>query len=433
MKKLIIGIVVAAVVIGAGYLVIGRGMQVRASNTGEAAPTAAPVKADSRVVAEAKVAPARIARLSLPTGGIVAAVLVNEDDQVTAGQTIMRLDSSRQAAAVAQAEAQLQRAQAALAEVKAGSRDEERRSAQAALDAAQARLDRFRNGPLPAEVAAAKAALAEAQAAQRKTLEGSDEQQIIAAQAEALDAAAAVRQAQGAYDRVKGDTNIGLRPEALQLEHATNQYNAAQARLAQLQKGAGPADIAADRARVQRAQAQLDLLSAINPTDVAAAEAEVRRAQAQFDLLAADPRPEAIAAAEAETSAAQATLAQARIALAETELAAPFAGTIAALDARVGEHVGIGNPVVQLADLATLQIETDDLTELSVVRVRKGAPATVTFDALPGLTLAGQVIRIKPLGENKQGDMTYTVVIQPEQLDNRLRWNMTAAVAIEPQ
>ena len=147
-------------------------------------------------------------------------------------------------------------------------------------------------------------------------------------------------------------------------------YNAAQARLTQLQKGAGPADIAADRARVQRAQAQLDLLSAINPTDVSAAEAEVRRARAQLDLLAAGPRPEAIAAAEAEVANAKATLTQAKIALVETELRAPFAGTIAALDARVGEHVGIGSPMVRLADLTTLQIETDDLTELNVVRVR---------------------------------------------------------------
>jgi HlyD family secretion protein len=433
MKKLMIGIVVVAVVIGVGYLLVGRGMQASATTGEQAAPTAAPVRADGRVMAEAKVVPARVARLSLPTGGIVAEALVAEGEQVAAGQTLVRLDSARQAAAVAQAEAQLQRAQAALAELKAGARAEERRSAQAALDAAQARLDRVRNGPLPAEVAAAKAALAEAQAAQRKTLEGSDEQQIIAAQAEALDAAAAVRQAQTAYDRVAGDTNIGLRPEALQLEHATNAYNAAQARLTQLKKGSSPADIAAARARVQRAQAQLDLLTAINPADVAAAEAEVRRAQAQLDLLAADPRPEAIAAAEAETSAAQAALAQARIALAETELRAPFAGTIAALDARVGEHVGPGIPMAQLADLTSFQIETDDLTELNVVRVQEGAPATVTFDALPNLTLTGKVIRIKPLGENKQGDMTYTVVIQPAQLDARLRWNMTAAVAIEPQ
>jgi multidrug efflux pump subunit AcrA (membrane-fusion protein) len=432
MKKLMIGIVLAIVLIGVGYLVVGRGMQARATTGEQAVPTSAPVVADRRVSAEAKVVPARVARLSLPTGGIVAEVLVAEGEQVAPGQTLVRLESARQAAAVAQAQAQLQRAQAALAELKAGSREEERQSAQAALDAAQARLERVRNGPLPAEVAAAKAVLAEAQAAQRKTLEGSDEQQIIAAQAEALNAAAAVRQAQAAYDRVAGDTNIGLRPESLQLEHATNAYNAAQARLPLLQKGAGPADFAAARARVQRAQAQLDLLAAVNPADVAAAEAEVRRAQAQLDLLAAAPRPEAIAAAEAEVAATLAALAQARIALAETELHAPFAGTVAALDARVGEHVGSGSPMAQLADLATLQVETDDLTELNVVRVREGASATLTFDALPGLSTTGKVVRVKPLGENKQGDITYTVVIQPDRLDERLRWNMTAAVTIEP-
>jgi HlyD family secretion protein len=433
MKKLIIGIVVAAVAIGVGYLVIGRGVQARATSESQAVPLSAPVRADSRVIAEAKVVPVQRAGLSLPAGGIVAEVAVTEGQEVAAGQVLVKLESGRQAAAVAQAEAQLQRAQAALDQVKAGASEEERRSAQAALDTAQARLDRVQNGPLPAEVAAAKAALAEAQAAQRKTLEGSDEQQVVAARAEALNAAAAVRQAQAAYDRVKGDTNIGLRPESLQLEHATNAYNAAQARLTELQKGASPADITAARARVQRAQAQLDLLTEVNPADVAEAEAEVRRAQAQLDLLTASPRPEAIAAAEAEIAAARAALMQAKSTLAETELRAPFAGTIAALDARVGEHVSPGSPAAHLADLTSFQIETDDLTELSVVRVREGAPATVTFDALPGLTATGKVIRIKPLGENKQGDMTYTVVIQLDQLDDRLRWNMTAAMAIEPE
>jgi HlyD family secretion protein len=433
MKKLIIGIVVAVVVVGVGYLVVGRGVQARTTSGGQAAPTSAPVQADSRVNAEAKVVPAQRAGLSLSAGGIVTEVSVTEGQEVVAGQVLVKLESSRQAAAVAQAEAQLERAQAGLAELNAGAREEERRSAQAALDAAQARLDRVRSGPLPAEIAAAKAALTEAQAAQRKTLEGSDEQQIIAAQAEALNAAAAVRQAQAAYDRVKGDANIGLRPEALQLEHATNEHNATQARLAQLQKGASTADVAAARARVQRAQAQLDLVTAVNPADVSAAEAEVRQAQAQLDLLAVSARPEAIAAAKAEIAAAQAALAQAKIALAETELRAPYAGSVAALEARVGELVGPGSPVVQLADLTTLQIETDDLTELNIVRVREGAPTTVTFDAIPGLTVAGKVVRVKPLGENKQGDMTYTVVIQPDRLDERLRWNMTAAVAIEPR
>ena len=78
MKKLIIGIVVMAAVIGLGYLLVGRGMQARATTGEQAVPTAAPVQADGRVIAEAKVVPARVAGLSLPTGGIVAEVLVNE-------------------------------------------------------------------------------------------------------------------------------------------------------------------------------------------------------------------------------------------------------------------------------------------------------------------------------------------------------------------
>jgi HlyD family secretion protein len=433
MKKVIIVIVVVAVLGGVGYVLFGRGQQAGAASGKPAAPTAQAVQADSRVVAEAKVVPAQAAKLSLPVGGIVAEVLVKEGQNVTAGETLIKLDSGRQAAAVAQATAQLQRAQAGLAEVKAGARAEERRSAQANLDAAEARLKRVKDGAQPAEIAAAKASLAEAQAALQKTLEGADEQQIIAAQAEFLNAAAAVKQAQAAYDQVKGDPQIGLRPEALQLEQATNQYNAVQARLMQLKKGAGAPDIAGARARVQRAQAQLDLLAAANPADVAAAEAEVRRAQSQLDLLAAGARPESVAAAQAEVVAAEASVAQAKVALAETQLRAPFAGTVAALDAQLGEQVGPSSPVVRLADLSAWQIETDDLTELNVVRVAEGAPASITFDAIPGLKVAGRVSRVKPLGENKQGDMTYVVIVAPDQVDPRLRWNMTASVAIEPR
>ena len=95
--------------------------------------------------------------------------------------------------------------------------------------------------------------------------------------------------------------------------------------------------------------------------------------------------------------------------------------------------MGPGSPIIRLADLSAWQIETDDLTELNVVRVAEGAPASITFDAIPGLKVAGKVSRIKPLGENKQGDMTYVVIIAPDQVDPRLRWNMTAAVAIEPR
>jgi HlyD family secretion protein len=85
---------------------------------------------------------------------------------------------------------------------------------------------------------------------------------------------------------------------------------------------------------------------------------------------------------------------------------------------------------VRLADLSAWQIETSDLTELNIVRVREGSQAAVTFDAIPGLELLGRVSHIRALGENKQGDITYTVTIRLDRQDPRLRWNMTASVTM---
>jgi multidrug resistance efflux pump len=393
-----------------------------------------PVKSVDQVVAEAKVVPIQNAQLSLPTGGVVAEVLIKEGDEVQAGQTLLRLDAARQAAAVAQAEAQLLRAQNAVAELEAGARPEEIAAAEAAVAAAQAQLARVQQGPRAEEIQAAQAALEGAQAALRRVQEGPREGELVAARADVANAQASLAQAQAAYDRVKWDPNIQARPESLQLEQATNAYNAAKARLAALQEGATPAQVDAARAQVDQARAQLEALqSPARAADVAAAEAEIQRAQAQLELLRSGVRPETIAGAKAEVAAAEAALEQARVALAETELKAPFAGTVAALDTKVGEQVGPGSPIVTLADLSAWQIETDDLTELSIVKVKEGDPVLITFDAIPDLELPGTVLRIKPIGENKLGDITYTVIVGLDESDPRLRWNMTAAVEIEPE
>ena len=101
------------------------------------------------------------------------------------------------------------------------------------------------------------------------------------------------------------------------------------------------------------------------------------------DLVEAGARSETIAAAEAEVAAAEAGLEQARVALAETELKAPLAGTVASLEVKEGEQVVPGSPVVVLADLSAWQIETDDLTELNIVRIREGDPVKISVDAIP--------------------------------------------------
>ena len=142
----------------------------------------------------------------------------------------------------------------------------------------------------------------------------------------------------------------------------------------------------------------------------------------------AQHEPEVIAATEADVALDEATLAQAKAALDQTALCAPLAGVIAKLSAVAGEDASPGVVLAQVADLSDWYIETTDLTELNVVNVKEGDQVAVTFDALPGETFGGQVVRIRPLGEVQKGDMTYTAIVRPDRLDPRLRWNMTASV-----
>lgn len=404
------------------------------SGAAVAAPTAglAPVKASGDVTAEGKVIPQRQASLSLPVSGIVAEVAVKEGDQVKEGQLLVRLSNGQQAAAAAQAQAALQQAQAQLAQTKSGAREQEIAAAQAALDAAKAQQAKLNEGALPEDVAAAEAALAAARADQQKANEGADPQELIAAGAELANAQAAVQQAQAAYDLIKGNPNAGAYPQSLALEQATNNLQASKARYEQLKKGSTAAVRAKAAAGVQQAIAGLGKVkSGPRPAEQAAADAEVRRAQAQLDLLKAGSRAESVQGAEAAVAAAEADLKRAQAALAETELHAPFAGTVVTLDARAGEQIAPATLLARLADLTAVQVETTNLTEISVDRVKEGAAAKLAFDAVPGLELNGKVTRIKSFGESRQGDIVYTVVVIPDQQDARLRWNMTAQVTIK--
>jgi len=106
-------------------------------------------------------------------------------------------------------------------------------------------------------------------------------------------------------------------------------------------------------------------------------------------------------------------------------------GTLAFLDVKTGEQLGPGAIAAQLADFSEWQIETDDLTELSIVYLQIGDQVDITFDALPEVEMLGKVTRIRPIGENKQGDITYTVIVTPDKQDGRLRWNMTSTTVIK--
>jgi HlyD family secretion protein len=187
----------------------------------------------------------------------------------------------------------------------------------------------------------------------------------------------------------------------------------------------------------QAAEARLRALKSGSPSDratgaqIEAAQAGETAAQARLDQLIAERDGKATDSFEAAIQQAQAAIDSAKVALAQAELRAPFAGTIAQLNLKAGELTPRDQSAVVLADLSGWQIETDDVTEIKVPALKVGQGVTIKFDALPDVELAGEVESIGSVAQLKSGDVVYPVKIKVLDNDPRLRWGMTAAVTFE--
>jgi HlyD family secretion protein len=185
---------------------------------------------------------------------------------------------------------------------------------------------------------------------------------------------------------------------------------------------------AVEQARVNLADAEREFMRQVNLEQAGATS----RQQLDQARTAMERSRAVLGQAQAELMTQEGRLREAESLLDKTELRAPIDGTVAFLDVKVGEHAAIGTVLVRIADESAWEIRSDDLTELVVAKVRIGGPALLTFDGIPGLEIPGRVKYIRPYGEKKRGDITYTVTIAPDWWDARLRWNMTAQIAIMP-
>lgn len=170
-------------------------------------------------------------------------------------------------------------------------------------------------------------------------------------------------------------------------------------------------------------QKQADLLNAINTLETA------RELQERMDGSNLDP--EVLALAEARLAAASAHVDAAMGNLAAYEIRAPYSGAIFNLSVEAGETALPGVPLVFLADPAAWVVETKDLAEIYIGRVKPGQKAAIELDAYPGEIFSGTVTAIDPVGREYLGDMTYRVTIALDQPDARFLWNMTATVEID--
>lgn len=357
-------------------------------------PTIPPVRSASSVIAEGRVVPAQDASLSFSTSGVVGEVLVKEGDLVAAGQPLIRLVGDEQLqAAVSASELELLSAQQALDDLYANV-DVARAQAQLAIAEAKKELDKAEKR------------------LNSKDYRRGDQEQIDIARSNYIIAEDAVTRATELYDKVDDRAEDDpVRAEAFsQLAAARQKRDTALANLNYLLAKPNELDVAQIDAQLAVAQSKL-------------AEAERRYAR-----LKDGPDTQQLALAQARLANAKVNLEAARARLDDLELRAPFSGTVSSLGASVGEFVSPGLVVISLADFSNWLVETTDLTELNVARIKLGQPAMIHFDALPDVGLIGRVITIKPFGENRQGDIVYTAVLKLETADPGLRWNMTASV-----
>ena len=158
--------------------------------------------------------------------------------------------------------------------------------------------------------------------------------------------------------------------------------------------------------------------------DLALKKAELEEAQRAYDRLKGGADSEQLALLEAKLTAAQAGVASLLV-------VAPFDGSVADLDAKVGESVSGGEVAGTVADFTGWLVKTTDLTELEVVNIREGQPVTVVLDAIPDVTLNGEVQSISQTFEERQGDVVYEVTVKLNDVHPDILWGMTAVVKFE--
>ncbi|GAB4558247.1 MAG: efflux RND transporter periplasmic adaptor subunit [Anaerolineae bacterium] len=427
-------LVFVVVALGAGLIVTRLGGRSAVRTSPEGVQLARVERGDlvATVFAVGNVIPVREAHLSFPIAGTVRTVDVAIGDHVEAGQVLATLDTLDLQSEVANAELNLAIRQAELERLKAGPSESELAAAQAAVKAAQEALDALKAGPSEMELAAARAAVRAARARYEKLAAGPDPELVRQAELQ-------LEQAKNNLWHVQAQRDI-----ACSLENAKSLCDSFQAEVGSMDVAVRMAQLAVERARtppdeaevedaraqLQLAQERLDrLLQGPTAADLAAAEERLATAQANLERLTAGPSLEEIRIAEARVLQADLALQQAKQALADATLVAPFAGIVSAVNYQVGDVVRPDWVGISLVDLSELQIKVS-VAEVDIGRVQIGQQAEIILDALLDRPISGEVVNIAPAARSEQGVVNYPVTVRLTEDVPEVRPGMTGNVRI---
>jgi HlyD family secretion protein len=315
--------------------------------------------------------------------GTISALYADFNSTVKKGQVIAQLDPSTAKAQVDQARANLEQARASLANARAAVVNSQAgvRDAQAKGLAATSTVQNNQAGVSGAE---ANVAVLKAQ---------QDDALSLLKQQESLLKAGVIAQR---------DYDVAMTA----YKTAEARYNQAVAQLNQAkltEKSASSAGIAQSQAAIESSKAQ------------------VQQAQAQ------------VGQAQAQVQQAQAALSMAEVNLSHTTITSPIDGIVVSRDVNVGQTVAASLSAPTLFtianDLTAMQVIANiDQADIGLVEQAKSVKFTV--DAFPGKEFDGKIEQMRLNPVNVQNVVTYNVVIDVENPDQKLKPGMTANLTI---
>jgi macrolide-specific efflux system membrane fusion protein len=177
-------------------------------------------------------------------------------------------------------------------------------------------------------------------------------------------------------------------------------------------------------------------VKAITTLDIEVAEQQVTTAQL------------GVASAQTQIESAQLALQQTEDTATARTVIAPISGTVTTLNISDGDTLGSSSSASSASGGAaasatgssstSAMIITDPssieatvtMAEADIVNVAVGDKVTLTFDALPDLTLSGKVATLDTTGTVSQGVVSYTATIVPDVANDSVKAGMTVTADI---
>ncbi|MBU2579860.1 efflux RND transporter periplasmic adaptor subunit [Patescibacteria group bacterium] len=165
--------------------------------------------------------------------------------------------------------------------------------------------------------------------------------------------------------------------------------------------------------------------------DLVTAESVLQKAKDELALKKADPRQTDIDLAEAEIKQARANILQIQEKINKNILRAPTDGTITALAKEEGEIAAANSTVVSMINSGRFQIEAN-ISETEIAKVDLGDKVEMTLDALgPAEKFVGEIIKIDPAETIISGVIYYKITSVFDVEDGRIKSGMTVNLDIQ--